>query len=201
VRGYYRLIAGLDDAVGDLVAALAKLGLDWRTVVVFTSDNGLFLGEHGLSGKWLMYDESVRVPLIVRDPSSPAASRGRRERRMTLNLDLAPTLLDFARSPAPQSMQGASLRPLLAGQDVPWREDWYYEYRHTARLLELPSSEGVRTRRWAYARYVDVDPPFEQLFDLAADPREERNLAGDAAAAKTLAALRSRCRELREAAR
>ena len=201
VRGYYRLIAGLDAAVGEIRAALVAKGLDDKTVIFFTSDNGLFLGEHGLAGKWLMYDECIRVPLIVRDPSLPAASRGRREDRMTLNLDMAPTLCDYGSVPAPTSMQGASVRPLLRGETVPWRRDWFYEFHETQKLVGIVGVEGVRNERWSYARYVDVTPPYEQLFDLVKDPAEEKNLVAVPEAASTLAELRARWNELRAAAK
>jgi arylsulfatase A-like enzyme len=201
LRGYYRLITGLDAAVGKIRAALVAKGLDEKTVIVFTSDNGLLFGEHGLAGKWLMYEESIRVPLIVHDPSLPAASRGRRDARMTLNLDIAPTICDFAGVPAPAAMQGASVRPLMHGADVPWRRDWFYEYHETQKLARIVGVEGVRNERWSYARYVDNDPPYEQLFDLASDPREERNLASSPDAASTLAAMRVRWKELAAAAK
>jgi arylsulfatase A-like enzyme len=201
VRGYARLVAGLDAAVGEIRAALVAKGLDEKTVVVFTSDNGLFLGEHGLAGKWLMYEESIRVPLIVRDPSLAAASRGRREERMTLNVDLAPTLLDYGGVAAPAAMQGSSVRPLVRGESPTWRRDWFYEYHATEKLKGIVGVEGVRGERWSYARYDGVAPPYEQLFDLAADPHEDKNLAASPDAAKTLDEMRARWKELAAAAK
>ena len=110
---------------------------------------------------------------------------------MTLNIDLAPTLLDFARVRVPRAMQGRSLAPLLDGK-VPrdWRKDFFYEH-HTLTNI-IPPSEGVRTERWKYFRYVESQPVVEELYDLASDPGEERNLAADPTQTKTLANLRAR---------
>jgi arylsulfatase A-like enzyme len=191
MRAIYRLIDGIDRAVGRIMTALAKLGLDQNTIVIFTSDNGYMYGEHGrLGGKWLMYEESVRVPLIVRDPRQGAAQRDRRVAEMALNIDLAPTMLDLAGIGVPPAMQGRSLTPLLRGEASDWREDWFYE--HTYRGHAIAATEGIRSDRWKYVRYVDEDPPLEQLFDLQNDPHERRDLAGHAAQAPVLQHLRAR---------
>ncbi len=199
-RTFYCLITRADLAVGEIMEAVRELGLDEDTVVIFTSDNGEMQGAHGLVGKWLMYEESIRVPLIIRDARLPSELRGRRPSQMALSIDLAPTMLALAGVPAPESMQGRDLGPLVRGERIEWRGDWYYEHTY-ARLPQhpIPRCEGVRTERWKYTRYTDFNPPYEQLFDLAADPGEEKNLAGDAAAhGETLARLRARCDECRE---
>jgi arylsulfatase A-like enzyme len=118
---------------------------------------------------------------------------------MALTIDLAPTMLALAGVPAPEGMQGRDLGPLVRGEQIDWRRDWYYEhtYAHPPQH-PIPRCEGVRTARWKYTRYTDFNPPYEQLFDLAADPGEEKNLAADAAHAETLARLRARCDEYRE---
>ena len=114
---------------------------------------------------------------------------------MTLNIDLAPTLLDFARVHAPKSMQGRSLAPLLDGKSPRgWRKEFFYE--HHTRSDIIPPSEGVRTEKWKYFRYVESQPVVEELYDLANDPGEERNLAVDPKHAKTLAELRTRWSQL-----
>ncbi|MBM4155938.1 MAG: DUF4976 domain-containing protein [Lentisphaerae bacterium] len=196
----YRYVCRADLAVGRVMQAVRDAGLDGNTVVFFSSDNGSLDGAHRLHGKWSMYEESIRVPLIVRDPRLPAAARGRRA-QMALNIDIAPTMLAMAGVPVPAAMQGMDLRPILADPKTPGRADWYYE--HDIQLVgggkPLPRCEGVRSDRWKYTRYKDTEPAQEELFDLQADPREERNLAGDPAGAKTLASLRARCVELRAA--
>lgn len=190
MKDYYRLISGIDREVGRMLAALRELGLAENTLVVFTSDNGFFFGERGLAGKWLMYEESLRVPLIVFDPSLAAGQRGRKVEVMTLNIDLAPTLLDAAGVTIPPEMQGRSLRPLVAGGSAPWREEFFYEHHTVAKII--PPMEGVRTKRWAYLRYIAPNPVVEELYDLSVDPLEENNLAQDAAYATRLADLRAR---------
>ena len=171
-------------------------------MVVHISDNGSMDGSHGLSGKWLMYEESIHVPLIIRDPRLPATTRGRRP-QMVLNIDLAPTILAMANLPVPEGMQGQDLRPLLAEPGAKGREDWYYEhvYMTTGSRKPIPKSEGIRTERWKYIRYTEGQPPLEQLFDLVADPQEERDLVDDPSLAATLAKLRGRCDESRRALR
>jgi len=192
IRRYYRLITGVDIAIGRIVRALQEHGFYGDTVILFTSDNGKFLGEHGLSGKWLMYEESIRVPLIIRHPRLPRELRGRRVDEMTLNIDIAPTVLEMAGVKIPRRMQGKSLVPLLFGRGKVWREDWFYEHHFTRPQLPIPKSEGVRTRRWKYIRYIERDPPYEELFDLENDPWEKRNLASLPETASTLNKLRER---------
>ncbi len=206
VRKYYRLITGVDDVVGELVQALEARGVAGRTVIVFTSDNGFFLAERGLAGKWLMYEESIRTPMMIHDPRLAAEHRGRRLRVMTLNVDLAPTLLDLAGLATPGAMQGRSLAPLMTGEaPADWRTEWFYEHLFARPgapgIAPIPQTEGVRTERWKYIRYIEQEPPYEELFDLVQDPLEERNLAGEAAYADQLKAMRERWKRLREAAR
>lgn len=200
IRYYYRLVQGLDLGVGRILSALSALGFAGDTVVLFTSDNGYMLYEHGLLGKWLMYEESIRVPMIVRDPRLPDGRRRRRVREMALTIDCAPTMLALAGLPPPPQMQGRDLTPLLAGRKVPWRDDWFYEHTYTEpHPRNIPKSEGVRTDRWKYIRYIHQEPDFEQLFDLETDPGEMRNLAGDPAHARVLERLRARYRHWLEA--
>jgi arylsulfatase A-like enzyme len=192
-RQYYRLITGVDTAVGMILKKIRDLGLDNSTVVIFTSDNGHFLHEHGLHGKWLMYEESIRVPLIIRDPRLPVDRQGVRCEEMALTVDIAPTILSLAGCEIPESMQGRDLSPLLASKDAPWRDDWFYEHTFTlSPPLLIPKSQGVRTRRWKYIRYISEQPHFEQLFDLENDPEELVNLARITAYEQTLQNLRER---------
>jgi len=195
-----RYIARADLAVGRILDALHDLGLEDNTVVIFTSDNGSMWGAHGIAGKWNMYEESIRVPLIIYDPRPHSCTPGRRT-QMALNIDLAPTMLAMAGVPIPEAMQGMDLGPILRDEDAEGRQDWYYEHDvgTRSRGRPLPRCEGVRTERWKYIRYKDTHPMEEELFDLKVDPLEEHNLAQDAAHAKILLRLRARCNELREA--
>ncbi len=191
VKDIYRLITGVDRVVGDLFLALRRRGLSDNTVIIFTSDNGAFHGEHGLAGKWLMYEESIRTPLLIYDPRLPASLRGRRVEEMSLNIDLAPTILDLAGLPPLEDADGRSLTPLLRGDSCGWRTEWFYEqrYSHGGRI---PVTEGVRTDRWTYARYPETRPVYEELFDLSADPLQVENLAGEPRCARILDDLRGR---------
>jgi len=199
VRTFYRLITRADIALGRIMAALKDAGLDDNTVVIYSSDHGSMLGAHGLVGKWLMYEESIRVPLIIRDPRLPAELRGRRCDKMALSIDLAPTMLATAGVPVPDSMQGRDLTPLLRDEPVEWREDWYYEHVYNTKPPRRPivKCEGGREERGKYTRYPEIEPPYEQLFDLKGDPQEIRNLAGDPAHAGILTRLRATCDKYR----
>jgi len=116
---------------------------------------------------------------------------------MALNIDIAPTILDWAGVPVPQSMQGKSLRPWVEGQNVSsWRRDFFYEHHTLPKLI--PPSEGVRTERWSYIRWLAQEPVIEELYDIQADPRQERNLAGRAEYRATLEELRLRWSQLRQ---
>ena len=196
---YWRMISGVDQAMGRVLDALEEQGLADDTVVVFTSDNGYFLGERGFAGKWLIYEESVRVPFIIYDPRVAEERRGRVVEEMVLNLDLAPTLLALAGVEAPKAYEGRSLLPLLSGRTPEWRTDFLYEHRFDHKTI--PQSEGVREERFVYVRYYEEEPVYEQLFDLEADPLQLTNLATgryQRAYGSELRSLRARCNELLE---
>lgn len=195
VRDY---TARTDLAVGRIRAALREMDRADNTVVIFASDNGSMWGAHGLAGKWNMYEESIRVPLMIYDPRLPKERQGRRS-QMTLNVDVAPTILALAGLPIPDGMQGRNLIPVLKDPDAQGRTDWYYrhvcETRSTGK--PLPRCEGVRGERWKYIRYLETNPVQEELFDLQNDPLELENLAGRPEHAKTLQRWRARCDALR----
>jgi arylsulfatase A-like enzyme len=194
-KDYLRLVTGLDREVGRIMQLLEDRGLATNTVVVFTSDNGFALGDRGLSDKWFAYEESIRVPLFVADLRRPANRHARAAEAMVLNIDLAPTLLDYAGWRAPEAMQGRSLRGWVEKKRAShWRTDWFYEHHYGPRII--PPNEGVRTERWKYIRYVNESPVIEELFDLKRDPLERRNLIGEAKYATTLAQLRGRWKTL-----
>lgn len=178
---YFRCISAVDDCVGRLLNALDELGLAGNTVVVYTSDNGFYLGEHGLGDKRSAYDESLRIPFLVRYPALGAVARGQVVDEMVLNLDLAQTLLDFAGVPAPKEMQGRSWRPLLEGRAVEWRQSWFYEYFAEKQMnSRVPDITAVRTTEAKLVRYPGHDD-WTELFDLKADPFETKNLFRDPA--------------------
>lgn len=196
-KDYYRLISGIDREVGRITDELGRRGLAGNTVVIFTSDNGYFLGDRGLAGKWFMYEESLRDPLIIYDPREPAGHRGRNEGAMTLNIDFAPTMLELAGLTAPAGMQGRSLIPLIKNRPSPdWRTEFFYEHHFAPNII--PPSEGVRTERWSYIRWMDEKPVIEELYDLTTDSLEGHNLSADAEYAKTLGALRTRWETFRK---
>ncbi len=177
-KDYYRLITGIDREVGRMLAELKARGMASNTVIIYTSDNGYFLGDRGLAGKWFMYEESLRDPLIIYDPRQPAANLARNEHAMTLNIDFAPTMLDLAGIAPPAGMQGRSLMPLVENKlPSDWRTQFFYEHHFGPQIL--PPSEGVRTERYTYIRWVAEKPPIEELYDLKTDPLEGHNLAAD----------------------
>jgi len=197
IRDYYRLIAGIDVAVGRMREAIERRGASGETVVLYTSDNGLLLGEHGLIGKWLMFEESIRVPMLLHIPGE----RARRIREPVLNIDVAPTLLALAGIDAGSAMQGRSFAALARGDRVSdWRRDWFYEHDLDPGSGYLPRIEGVRGKGLKYVRYRDPASNSESLFDLANDPLELEDLARDPRHRETLERLRKRWRELRERA-
>ncbi len=176
---YFRCVSAADDCLGRLLDALDELGFAQNTVVIYTSDNGYYLGEHGLGDKRSAYDESLRVPLLVRDPSLSAGARGRAVNEMVLNLDLAQTLLDYAGVPAPKEMQGRSWRPLLAGGRILWRQSWFYEYfAENQKNSRVPDITAVRTISAKLIKYPGHDD-WTELFDLKSDPYEMSNLFKD----------------------
>ncbi len=194
VRNYLRCVAGVDRAVGKVLGALDGARRSGDTLVAYTSDNGFLLGEHGLIEKWQMWEESIRVPLIIRAPGTSPSMRGRSLDALALNIDLAPTIVDWSGQAAPSGYDGRSLRPLLTGRASTWRTDFFYEH-HFGYKGQIPRCEGLRTDRWKYVTYFEVPGPAEQLYDLQADPREEKNLASDPSAAETLASIRLRYRQ------
>jgi arylsulfatase A-like enzyme len=175
VKGYYRLITGADKVVGKIRRKLKEKGLDKNTIIIFTSDHGFYLGEYGLAGKWFPHEESIRAPLIIMDPRMDAQKRGEVRHGITLNIDMAPTMLAMAGIKPPDDMQGLNLAPLLDGESIPWRKEFFYE--HMFEHPTIAKSEGVRTERWKYFKYLDVEPFTEEMYDLYTDPMETNNLA------------------------
>jgi len=197
VRAYFRMISGVDHSMGRVLSTLEELGMKEDTVVIFSGDNGYYLGSRGFAGKWSHYEESLRVPLIIFDPRLPAAKRGRVAVDVVLNVDIAPTIVDAAELPAAAAQQGRSLLPLVRGEPVAeWRTDFFCE--HLFDNNKIPKWEGVRDERWVYARYFQQEPVFEFLHDLEADPNQLTNFAADPGFAEALSKMRKRCDTLRD---
>ena len=175
VKGYYRLIYGVDVVLGRIREALIEKNLDKNTVIMLMGDNGFYLADHGLAGKWYAHEESIRVPFIVYDPRLPDQYKGQMLEQMALNIDVAPTILDFAGLPIPKVMQGKSVTPLLKGNDAGWRDSFLFE--HLFVHDKIPRSEGIIKKDQKYIRFLVDDPQREWLFDLATDPHETINFA------------------------
>lgn len=177
VRDRWRMLAGIDEGVGLLLEALESRGQLDNTVFVFTSDHGYWYGEHGLSvERRLAYEEAIRIPLLIRYP--PRIEPGTLSDAFALSIDLAPTLLELAGVPAGQPMDGRSLQPLLDGTPPDgWRDSFLIQY-NTDTVFPRVKNMGyraVRTRRWKYIRYNDLQG-MDELYDLLADPYEMENV-------------------------
>jgi arylsulfatase A-like enzyme len=181
--GYFRCVSAMDESMGRLLKALDESGFAPNTIVVFTSDNGVYLGAHATGDKRSAYEESLRVPFIVRYPALGDKARGRIVDEVVLNLDLAPSLLDFAGVQAPGEMQGRSWRTLLTGNDPSWRQSWFYEYfAEDQKGTNVPDITAVRTADAKLIQYPG-HKAWTELFDLKADPHEIHNRIDDPAAA------------------
>lgn len=191
VKGHYRMITGVDRVVGRVRAQLESQGVADNTVIILMGDNGYFLGERGFGGKFMMYEQSLRVPLIVYDPRAPQSDRGKVIEEMALGIDIAPTIIDLAGIDIPAGKHGRSLLPLINGDHTEWRTGFHCEYLST----EFPSiiqSEGYRTEQWKYIRYINRADS-DEFYDLANDPLEEHNLAHEAAYAGRLSEMKALC--------
>lgn len=191
VKGHYRMITGIDNVIARLRAELEEKGLAENTIIVFIGDNGFFLGERGFAGKWLMYEHSLRVPMIIYNPQDKK-SLDLEIDELVLNIDLAPTILELAGLEIPGEIQGKSLLPLIEGTAGDWREDFLCE--HLFDHEDIPQSEGVRSEMWKYFRYRE-HPEHEELYNLQDDPFEMVNLAGRSEYKNQLEQLRMRCNE------
>jgi arylsulfatase A-like enzyme len=187
-------VQGVDDSVGRILDHLDSSGLARNTIVVYTSDQGFYLGEHGLFDKRFMYEESLRMPLLVRWPSVIAARST--SDAMVLNVDFAPTFLEAAGVPVPADMQGRSAVPVWRGQTpADWRTSMYYRYYHDPGDHDTRAHYGVRTTRHKLIHYWTRDQ--WELFDLAADPDEMHNLYGQPGTEALTAGLRAELTRLK----
>jgi arylsulfatase A-like enzyme len=196
VRNYYRVLMSVDENVGRVLDALESEGIANNTIVVYTSDNGFFLGEHGLFDKRLMYEPSIRVPFMIRFPARVPPGRVDGQ-HLVLNIDVAPTLLELAGVPVPGWMHGRSLLPLLRGESPAWRDAILYEYYEYPAEHCVRKNRGVRTDRWKLIHFWEQPEEWE-LYDLRNDPDETRNLGGSREHASVVRDLKLKLRQLRE---
>ena len=188
---YFRCLQGVDDNIGRLLDALAATGLSEDTLIIFASDNGYYLGEHGLGDKRSAYEESIRIPLLVRYPRVVRA--GLLIDALALNLDFAATIMDYAGAPVSWSQQGRSLAPLLSGTTpADWRREFFYENYRDPEYPEVTFDiVAIRTERAKRVEYPG-HPEWTQVFDLVADPHELRNLVAEPAAGDLVNGLGAR---------
>lgn len=181
VRAYLATLLSVDESIGRIYDTLRATGQLDRTVIVFTSDNGFVLGEHGRVDKRTAYEESLRIPLLVRYPR--LVRPGTVISNLVLSLDLAPSLLDIAGAEPLRRIHGRSWKPLLAGKRTRWRDSFLYEYNFEAQFPYTPNVRAVRTDRWKYIRYPHGDGSPDrftaELYDLESDPLEMANLIQD----------------------
>jgi len=188
VKDYYRLVTGVDEVVGKLRRQLDSLGIADNTVIIFMSDNGFALGEHGLEGKWFGFEESIRIPLIINDPRT---KKRKTDRRIALNIDIAPTILHLAGLPVSEKMQGTN----LLAKKPEKRKSFFYEHTFLG-SPRLPKIEGVVKKDIKYMLFTEHN--YEQLYNLKKDPLEKQNLAADPSYPDKLEQLRKEYRLLKD---
>ena len=198
MQDYLATVQSVDDSVGQLLAFLDKSGLARNTLVVYTSDQGFFLGDHGLFDKRFMYEESIRMPFLVRWPAG--IKPGTRSDALGLNIDFAPTFLELAGLPASADMQGRSLLPILRGRaPADWRTSMYYRYYHDPGNHNTRAHLGVRTRTHKLIHFWKKDQ--WELFDLVNDPYELHNLYAEPGQEALTATLKAELARLKNAVR
>lgn len=175
-KNYLRSVKGVDESVERLVDTLDDLGLDDNTIFIYSSDQGFYIGDHGWYDKRWMYEESLKMPFIVKWPG--VAQPGSRTTKMVQNLDYAETFLDIAGAPIPSDMQGVSLVPLLKGENPSdWRKSIYYHYYEYPSVHMVPRHNGIRTNRYKLMHFYQFDE--WEFYDLRSDPDEYNNLYGN----------------------
>ena len=198
MQDYLATVQSVDDSVGRVLATLDETRLARNTIVIYTSDQGFFLGDHGLFDKRFMYEESIRMPFLVRWPAG--IKPGTKIDAMALNVDFAPTFLDIAGVAAPAEMQGRSLQPVLRGRTpADWRDAMYYRYYHDPGDHNTRAHYGVRTRTHKLIYFWKKDQ--WELFDLVNDPNELHNLYGQPGQEALTASLKQALARLKREAR
>jgi arylsulfatase A-like enzyme len=194
MEDYLRCVHSVDDNVGRVLKYLDDKGLAQNTIVVYMSDQGMYLGEHGLYDKRFMYEESFRTPMLIRFP--PLIPSGQQNEAYVMNLDVAPTFLDFAGVAIPDDMQGESMKSLLQnGKANDWRKELYYHYYEKS--FGLTAHYGIRTERYKLIHFYDPGNSWE-LYDLKEDPGEMHNLYHDPSYAETVNKLKRQLEALQD---
>jgi arylsulfatase A-like enzyme len=199
IKDYLRCVASVDDNIGRMLDYLDEEGLAEDTVVIYTSDQGFFLGDHGWYDKRFMYEESLRMPFVVRYPRE--IEPGSVNDDICLNNDFAPTFLDYAGLPIPDDMQGESFRSVLRGETpADWRQSMYYRYFMHLAHHGVFAHYGVRTKRYKLIYYYEEEPmpPEWELFDLEKDPLEMHSVYDDPAHSDVVEELKAELKRLRE---
>jgi arylsulfatase A-like enzyme len=195
MQDYLGTIAGIDEGVGRVLDYLDEAGLAENTIVVYTSDQGFYLGEHGWFDKRFMYEESFRTPLLIRYPKE--IKPGTVIDKLVQNLDFAPTFLDYSGVEIPQEMQGKSFRRLVAGETDEWRDAVYYTYYEYPSVHMVKRHYGVATDRYKLIHfYYDIDE--WELYDLETDPMEMKNVYDDPSYAEIRTIMHRRLEEIRD---
>jgi arylsulfatase A-like enzyme len=195
MKDYLSTIQSVDDGVGEVLDYLDKNGLAENTIVIYTSDQGFYLGEHGWFDKRWMYEESFRTPFLIRYPKEIKA--GSSISRLVQNIDFAPTFLDYAGVKIPDDMQGESFRKLVSGKTTSWRDAVYYQYYEFPGEHKVKRHYGVRTDRYKLIHfYYDIDE--WELFDLEKDPHEMKNVYNDPSYVGVRTELHRKLEELRK---
>jgi arylsulfatase A-like enzyme len=198
VKAYTASLLAVDDSVGRVYNTLAQMNALDDTVLIFTSDNGFFLGEYGMSDKRTMHEASIKVPLLVRYPK--LISPGTILHQQVLNVDFAPTILELCSVDPIPGVHGRSWAGLLDGRDKTWRDAWYYEYNYEKQFPYTPNVRGIRTSDWKYVRYPhgdgSADRHMAELYHLVSDPEEGHNLINDPLYHDKVTELRARLEEL-----
>ncbi len=180
VRAYRGTILSVDDSVGQLYEYLKKSGELDNTVIVFTTDNGLLEGEHGMVDKRTMHEASIRLPLVVRYPGLTAPDAPKTIDEQVLTVDFAPSILELCGAEPLPKTHGRSWVKLVQEGDPEWRSGWYYEYNYEKQFPYTPNIRGIRTDRWKYITYPHgdggPDRHMAELYDIRSDPYETRNL-------------------------
>ena len=199
MRDYLACIAGVDENIGKLLDHLKATGLDKNTIVMYSADQGFYLGEHGWFDKRFMYEESFRTPLLAK---WPGVTKGTRNTDLVQNIDFAETFLDLAGIEAPTDMQGESLVPLLKGQTpADWRESIYYHYYEYPGVHSVRRHEGVAGKRFKLIRFYGTDVPNGEeweFYDLKNDPKEMQSQYANPEYAAEIAKLKAELSSLRE---
>ncbi len=182
-RAYWGTILSVDDSVGRLYEFLAKTDQLDDTLIIYTTDNGILSGEHGMIDKRTMHEPSIRIPLLVRYPGLTPPSQPRVVQQQVLTLDFAPSIIDLCGAEALPKSHGESWKQIARGENRPWRRGWFYEYNYEKQFPYTPNVRGIRTDQYKYIRYPHgdggPDRHLAELYDVQQDPKETTNLIHD----------------------